>query len=321
MPNTTQLSPDLTLQAQAAALVGALGGAWHERGSMCRCPAHDDRTPSLSVRVGERALLFKCFAGCTAAEILAALRRLRIPVSPACHAPAAMRFLPPHDPVMSARAVQIWRSARRLAGSRAEAYLAARGIRTGSVALRYHPHTPIGRGHAVRFRPALIAAVRQGDAVVAVQRLFLDRGRPALAADMVQPKRLLGRPGSGAVILATAGNRLGLAEGVETALSAAALLDMPVWAALGSERLSCVDIPASVRRLVLLPDNDRAGRLAARRAREAHLRDDLEIETLWPWAGLNDWNDVLREEGERGGGRVAASGLTVRARRHDKDPP
>jgi hypothetical protein len=301
MANAIQLHTDLNLQSQAASLVGALGGIWREHGSMCRCPAHDDRTPSLSIRVGERALLFKCFAGCTTTEILSALRRLRIAISPARGATAENPIPAKLGTAMSTRAVQIWRSARRLAGSRGEAYLAARGIRTGSVALRYHPRTPIGRGQAVRFRPALIAAVRQGDTIIAIQRLFLDRDRRALAADMVRPKRLLGRPGSGAVMLTPASDRLGLAEGVETALSATALLDIPVWAALGSERLSYVAIPAGVRRLILLPDNDRAGRLAASRAREAHVRDGLEIETLWPWAGLNDWNDVLRREGEMGG--------------------
>lgn len=37
------------------------------------CPAHADRSPSLSVKVGERGLLVHCWAGCTLAEIVAAL--------------------------------------------------------------------------------------------------------------------------------------------------------------------------------------------------------------------------------------------------------
>src|SRR5438132_8660441 len=43
------------------------------RGYMTRCPAHDDRSPSLSVREGERGLLVTCFAGCSLADICAAL--------------------------------------------------------------------------------------------------------------------------------------------------------------------------------------------------------------------------------------------------------
>ncbi len=98
--------------------------------------------------------------------------------------------------------------------------------------------------------------------------------------------------------------QLGLAEGVETAMSAAILLGIPVWAVLGNERLSRIAIPASVRRLILLPDNDRAGRLAESQARDAHAGAGLVIETVWPWAGLNDWNDVLQAEGEEGGARM-----------------
>lgn len=38
-----------------------------------RCPAHADRTPSLSISEGERGLLLKCFAGCSLDEICNAL--------------------------------------------------------------------------------------------------------------------------------------------------------------------------------------------------------------------------------------------------------
>jgi hypothetical protein len=39
------------------------------RGWIARCPAHLDRTPSLSVAEGEKGVLLKCFAGCTVEEI------------------------------------------------------------------------------------------------------------------------------------------------------------------------------------------------------------------------------------------------------------
>lgn len=38
-----------------------------------RCPAHHDKSPSLSVREAERGLLVHCFAGCTLVEVMAAL--------------------------------------------------------------------------------------------------------------------------------------------------------------------------------------------------------------------------------------------------------
>ena len=114
---------------------------------------------------------------------------------------------------------------------------------------------------------------------------------------------MLGRPRSGAVRLAPATEDLGLAEGVETAISAMILLDIPVWAALGSERFPHVAIPPSVSRLTLLPDNDRAGRLAVPLSEEAHVADGRRIRTTWPWNNRNDWNDVLRIDGGEGDDR------------------
>ena len=40
---------------------------------MARCPAHDDRSPSLSIRRVNDGLLIRCWASCTAAQIVAAL--------------------------------------------------------------------------------------------------------------------------------------------------------------------------------------------------------------------------------------------------------
>jgi hypothetical protein len=38
-----------------------------------RCPAHKDRSPSLSVREGHSSIMVKCFAGCTFFEVAAAV--------------------------------------------------------------------------------------------------------------------------------------------------------------------------------------------------------------------------------------------------------
>ena len=40
---------------------------------MARCPAHDDKSPSLSVSGKDGKLLVHCFAGCDAEEIMAAV--------------------------------------------------------------------------------------------------------------------------------------------------------------------------------------------------------------------------------------------------------
>jgi putative DNA primase/helicase len=58
----------------AETIARALGGRRYGSGFLVRCPAHDDRNPSLSLRDGKRRLLVCCFAGCEARDVLAALR-------------------------------------------------------------------------------------------------------------------------------------------------------------------------------------------------------------------------------------------------------
>lgn len=43
------------------------------KGFICRCPAHEDNSPSLSVSEGRKGILLKCHAGCTLDDITAAL--------------------------------------------------------------------------------------------------------------------------------------------------------------------------------------------------------------------------------------------------------
>lgn len=43
------------------------------RGYEARCPAHEDKSPSLAIKEGERGLLVKCWAGCTLDEVTAAI--------------------------------------------------------------------------------------------------------------------------------------------------------------------------------------------------------------------------------------------------------
>lgn len=290
------------LAAAGARLVTALAGHWHGDRGMCCCPAHSDRVASLSVRVGERTLLFKCFAGCETDAVLAALRAERYQV------PRVADVMPriAQDPG-SRRGRDLWIEALPITGTIGETYLRHRFLEVRPPALRFHARTPLGRGANLEFRPAILAAVAGKAGVSAVQRSFLRPDGKGLAADLLQPRACLGRLWNGAVKLAPASGELGLAEGVETALSAAALLGIPVWAVLGSTRLHVIELPRQVRRLVLLPDNDRAGRMAARKAEAAYRNRGLDVVIEWPWHALNDWNDVLgrrcqQEEREKGWG-------------------
>ena len=286
------------LEQQGQRLVEALGGRWSTRGGMCRCPAHADRTPSLSVRLGHSSLLVHCFSGCETSDVLRAIRAQHL-LRGERLASAVCKDPPPALPDHSAAVRRLWAESHALGGCPSERYLAGRGLKSVSAALRFHPRTPLGSGAAVRFLPALIAAIKTDTGLVAVHRTFLtpEGSRAALDA----PRRMLGRPGQGTVRLEAPGRVLGLAEGLETAIAAQMLHAVPVWAVLGNERFGMVALPPHVEQLILFVDNDAGGRLAETRARRA-FDDRLNIVTRAP-VGANDWNDVLL--GERGEGAVA----------------
>ena len=66
------------LERRARTIVESLQGTWRRGKGMCCCPAHDDRTPSLSVTLGRKAILFHCFSGCPNEDVIAALDRLGV---------------------------------------------------------------------------------------------------------------------------------------------------------------------------------------------------------------------------------------------------
>lgn len=268
-------------------LVGALGGTWRGNTAMCRCPAHADNTPSLSLRQGDNGLLVTCFAGCDPIDVLRELERI----------PLGARFTPPPDTPRSGTAniERLWSEARPVPGTLGERYLGSRFLLPMPSDVRFHPRCPFKpRPHTV-FLPALLVAVRDGRKLVAVQRIFLN---PATGS--YTEKATLGMLGTGAWQGGGFGPTIGLAEGFETARAWSLLNRLPCWATLGSRRLDLVKIPDSVTTLILAGDNDLAGRRAVARSIESHARRDRVIRPDIP-QGAKDWAAVLEAQ-ERGGG-------------------
>ncbi|MEL6878140.1 MAG: toprim domain-containing protein [Pseudomonadota bacterium] len=291
--NSTLSRP--SLEETARKLCESRGGKWSGTKGMARCPAHDDRTPSLGVTLGRKAILLHCFAGCDQDSVLAALAREGIETS-ALFSGSSDEF-----PIQlgyssqpSAAALRIWRDARPLHRSPAKAYLEERGILATSHALRFHPRTPLGPKGRARFLPAMIAAVSLDEGPIAVHRTFLSHSGHTQAS-FAKPKRALGSLGEAAVrLFAPAEGRLGLAEGIESAMSAYALTGIPTWATLGNERFGLVAIPESVSDLHLFVDHDSGGDLAANRGRDSYLREGRHIQVRRPNSRGTDWNDELQ---------------------------
>ena len=281
----SQLPPDA--QARAREIVEQLGGVWRGTRGECLCPAHDDRTPSLSVRLGDTAILFHCFAGCETTDVLKALDRLRLHD----RAPLEMPERKP-DRDLGELARRLWRSSDPIAGSPAEAYLNARGITLLSPKLRYNPRTVLGKVPTKRILPAMIAAVETDLGLIAVQRTFLDL-QVITRKPLANPKVALGLLGGGAIRLAPATDELGLAEGIEDAMSAMEWFGTPTWALGGIERLALVDIPAQVRRIVVYGDRGKPAEVGLERAREHLIGNGRSLEVRLP-DRHDDWNDAWR---------------------------
>lgn len=278
----------LPASQRAKAIVESLGGIWRGSRGECRCPAHDDHGPSLSVRLGERAILFHCFAGCDTRDVLLALRQRKLHDGSPLAMPAA-RSGPDHG----ALAQRLWKASVPIPDTPAAAYLQARGL-AGAYprCLRYNPQTIVGSGARRKTYPAMIAAVENDGGVVAVQRTCLDLA-DILHKPLPKPKIALGLLGNAAIRLAPANDELGLAEGIEDALSAMAWFGTPTWALGGVERLALVAIPERVKRVIVYGDRGRAASAMIEKARVHLEANDRELIIRIPQRH-DDWNDAWR---------------------------
>lgn len=278
----------------AERVVRQLGGKWQGDYAMCRCPAHADGDPSLSVRVGRRAVLFHCFAGCPSDAIVDALRSGRFAPMPG-HDPGRRHSGGMAD--FNKLALSTWRFADPFIGSLAERYIRARAIVPTGITARFDPHCQFGGGEDKAFAPALIVPVEEDAGVVAIHRTFLRPDGEGKAA-ISKPKRLLGNPGGGAVRWGgiPVDGILRLAEGVEDAASVMNMLepDTFVWPVLGIERYQAITIPESIHKVIIYSQHGGEAERAIDRA-TPHLTDrgcELDVK-LPPHSG--DWNDLLRE--------------------------
>jgi putative DNA primase/helicase len=97
------------------------------------------------------------------------------------------------------------------------------------------------------------------------------------------------------VRLAEHGATLGIAEGIETALSATALFGIPCWSAINANGLAKWSPPTGVEEVVIFGDNDPkfGGQAAAfSLAHRLACRGPAIRVEIPPTVG-DDWNDVL----------------------------
>jgi hypothetical protein len=196
-----------------------------------------------------------------------------------------------------AYARKLWEQGVEATGTLVGRYLEGRGITIPLPnSLRYHPelkHTETGSTY-----PGLLSAVTvfPTDDVVGIQRIYLQQDGSGKAN--VKPNKMsLGPTSGGAVQLAEAGEVLGLAEGVETALSVYQELRVPVWAVLGAGNFANVVLPSLplASEVYLYIDGDDASRDAAADAGDRFVCEERKV-VIVPAPDGKDFNDLLMED-------------------------
>jgi putative DNA primase/helicase len=192
---------------------------------------------------------------------------------------------------------RVWRESNLLqAGDDVMRYTAGRELHIDlpMSALRLHPGLVYRDGTEVLGRfPALVAMVTGADGKSAtLHRTYLNDGHKALVSN---PKKLMpGKPIKGAAIrLYPAGEVLGVAEGIETALAARQLFSVPVWSCISANGIETFQPPAEVRKVIVFGDNDISGtgQAAAWSLAKRLIASGVDCEVRIPEQAGTDWAD------------------------------
>jgi len=251
-------------------------------GYMALCPAHDDRNPSLSIAVGDEGYLLRCFAGCEVGDIASALglgiRDLFFGSSKPVDVKLIQKAI--NQPLgLQPWAQRLWDDTKPLSGMALD-YLDARrcAIPPSDGDLRWHEAVKHPSGHVGAALIGLVTHIESNEPMSLHRTWIASTGKAS-----VEPNRMLAGKHSAkhgvirlfpddAVTLS-----LGVAEGIETALSMAHDHE-PVWATISATNMASLPV-IDIESLVIAVDNDPAGQKAseacARRWHDAGVRVSL----------------------------------------------
>lgn len=196
---------------------------------------------------------------------------------------------------------RLWAESRQIVeGDLAHTYLLTRGIELphyDAGTLRFHPNMRDGEGGV---RPCLVAkvAVYGEPNALTMHRTFLREDGKA-KAEMESPRKIYPcelQDGACVMLVGLNGrDSMGVAEGVETAMSASLDYNMPVWATINAGMMARWIPPSGLDSLVIFGDNDASytGHAAAYAlARRAKAKGVPNVTVVFPDQVGQDWNDV-----------------------------
>jgi putative DNA primase/helicase len=210
--------------------------------------------------------------------------------------PMVRRAPPPKDTAKEiARAKACWaRGASVCAGDVVDRYLHHRrvGMDTYPECLRTSLSEPYWSDGVESRHPAMLALITDPTGKpISVHRTYLaadGKGK----ADLDPPRKAVSPFGYGPTIrLAPAAPIVGIAEGIETALSASKLSSVPVWSVLSDYGIATFEPPPECERLIIFADRDHHG-AGERAARSLTDRLSIPTEIKLPDRPGTDWNDA-----------------------------
>ena len=278
-------------------LAGLLGAARREgAGWRCLCPSHIDRSPSLSLKFSESGkLLVKCWSGCDSRQVLSEIRKITgAPRETNNKKEAVSRPTVSETPEWVHK---LWHDARILQdGDLSVRYLRNRGIPLNELpeVLRFAPACKIS-GVDREHQPALLARFDDSEGKFStVHRTYIQE--PGRKADIDRPKRIASSPArGGAIRLIKPTDRLGIAEGIETALACYLDTGIPTWATYSATLMPLLVVPPGIKEVIIFGDNDLsgAGQKAADQLQARLLSQGILVKTLIPPVEGRDWLDIL----------------------------
>jgi hypothetical protein len=198
---------------------------------------------------------------------------------------------------------RLFHAGQPIKGTLAETYLRARGItyQDDLPALRFHPrcYYRADQNAPVETWPAMLAAVTDLDGTITgVHRTWLARDGSG-KAPIATPRRAMGRLLGHGVRFGVVQHVVAVGEGIETVLALRCVLpSLPMIAALSANHLAAVTLPAGLRRVYVVRDNDNAGEAATATLSKHWKLRGIEATCLSPLAG--DLNDDLLHIGAAG---------------------
>ena len=196
-----------------------------------------------------------------------------------------------------AEAAKLWRQTRSVRPEDpVDLYLAGRNIHLRPPVVRTLDAAECWSDKGIQVYPAMIAKIQapNGESI-SLHRTYLTQDGKKAPVD--RPKRMMPGPLTEGCAIRLSGHdaHIGIAEGIETALSCQQMFDIPTWAVFGTRSMMKWKPPEGVREITVFGDNDEnaAGQAAAwALVHKLRCKGEWKVNVEFP-QGNEDFNDVL----------------------------